>query len=66
MPMPEGLTEVTVDFMSGMQAKPECSAQLITIPIPIGTELPVQPGCETSLLGRIGERAREWWQGLKN
>lgn len=66
MPMPEGLTEVNVDFMSGMQAKPECSTELISIPVPIGTELPVQPGCEASLLGRIGERAREWWQGLKN
>ncbi len=65
-PMPEGLVDVNVDFMSGMQAKPECSTDLVTIPVPTGTELPVQPGCETSVFGRIGERAREWWQGLKN
>ncbi|HEU4652845.1 MAG TPA: penicillin-binding protein 1B [Steroidobacteraceae bacterium] len=65
-PMPEGLIDVNVDFMSGMQANPECSTDLVTIPVPTGTELPVQPGCETSLLGRIGERARDWWQGLKN
>jgi penicillin-binding protein 1B len=65
-PMPEGLVDVNIDFMTGMQAKPECSTDLVTIPVPAGTELPMQPGCETSLIGRLGERVREWWQGSKN
>jgi hypothetical protein len=65
-PMPEGLVDVNVDFMTGMQAKPECSTDLIAIPVPVGTELPIQPGCETSLMDKIGERVRSWWHRDKN
>jgi hypothetical protein len=34
------------------------------IAVPAGTQLPTRPGCESSVLGELGQRAREWWQSV--
>ena len=64
-PLPEGLEDVSIEFMTGLAAKPSCGGEdLVTVAVPTGTQLPAKPGCETSAFGELGERAREWWRGI--
>ncbi|HEV8334748.1 MAG TPA: penicillin-binding protein 1B [Steroidobacteraceae bacterium] len=64
-PLPEGLEDVSVEFMTGLAAGPNCGGeQMVTIAVPTGTQLPAKPGCERSALGTFGERAREWWRSV--
>lgn len=48
-PMPDGLQEVTIDYPTGMRAQASCSGDLVTLPVPPGTNPPVKPGCPTML-----------------
>ena len=64
-PLPEGLEDKSIEFMTGLAADPSCGGEeLIMVAVPSGTELPAKPGCEHSALGAIGERAREWWRSI--
>ncbi len=64
-PLPEGLEEVSIEFMTGLAAQTQCGGEdLIMVAVPSGTQLPARPGCETSIFGELGERAREWWRGV--
>ena len=64
-PLPEGLEEVSIEFKTGQAAQQQCGGEdLVTIAVPSGTQLPVRPGCETSLFGEIGDKAREWWRSV--
>jgi len=61
-PLPEGLEEKSIEFTTGLAANPGCGGEnLVTIAVPAGTQLPAKSGCETSVFGELGERAREWW-----
>ena len=72
--MPESLTEIHIDFDSGLRALPGCSDNLIAIAVPAGTEVPVKPGCafpeapgppaNPHPLTTLKERAAHWLQGL--
>lgn len=64
-PLPEGLEDVSIEFMTGLAAEPRCGGEnLVMVAVPRGTELPAKPGCEPSVFGAIGERAREWWRSV--
>jgi penicillin-binding protein 1B len=64
-PLPEGLEEKSIEFMTGLAANPGCGGEnLVTIAVPSGTQLPAKSGCETSVFGELGERAREWWRSV--
>ena len=64
-PLPEGLEDVSVEFMTGFAADPNCGGEeVVTIAVPTGTQLPPKPGCEQSALGTFGDRAREWWRSV--
>jgi penicillin-binding protein 1B len=64
-PLPEGLEEKSIEFKTGLAANPGCGGEeLVTIAVPTGTQLQAKPGCETSVLGELGERAREWWRSV--
>jgi penicillin-binding protein 1B len=64
-PLPEGLEDVSVEFMTGLAAGPNCGGEeLVMIAVPAGTQLPAKSGCERSVLGAFGERAREWWRSV--
>jgi penicillin-binding protein 1B len=64
-PLPEGLQDVSIEFMTGLAAEPRCGGEeLVMVAVPTGTQLPAKPGCEPSVFGEIGERAREWWRGI--
>jgi penicillin-binding protein 1B len=64
-PLPEGLEDVSIEFMTGLAAGPNCGGeQVVTVAVPTGTQLPAKPGCEPSLLSTFGDRAREWWRSV--
>ena len=75
--MPEDLTAVHIDYLSGERAASNCSADVIEVAVPAGTVLPVKPGCnlaqETPGTGRsdapgtletLKEKAAEWLKHL--
>lgn len=63
-PLPEGLEEVWIEYPSGLQTRPGCGDEPITVAVPQGTQLPVRPGCEVGVFGEIEQRAREWWRSI--
>lgn len=63
-PLPESLQETWIEFPTGLGARPDCGDEPIAIAIPKGTQLPMQPACQSNVFGEIGERAREWWHGV--
>lgn len=63
-PLPEGLEDVSVEFRTGLAAKPECGEEVISIAVPQGLQLPAKPECETGVVEELGHRAREWWRGI--
>lgn len=63
-PLPDGLEERTIEFQTGLEAKPHCGEEVISVPLPKDIELPVAPGCEVGVFDNLGERAREWWRGI--
>src|SRR6185437_11308054 len=72
-PIPDDLQQVTIDYPTGMRADGSCSADLVTVPVPQGTNPPVKPGCPpmmplgaaaASSDGSVLQRAGKWLQGL--
>jgi len=67
-PMPESLAEAWIDYNSGLRVEKGCSNDAVPIAVPVGTELPVKPGCEGSNTGNslqsVIERAGEWIRDL--
>ncbi|HKU14496.1 MAG TPA: penicillin-binding protein 1B [Steroidobacteraceae bacterium] len=64
-PLPEGLEDVSIEFQTGLGADLQCGGQdLVMVALPKGTQIPAKPGCEKSVFGELGERAREWWRGV--
>jgi penicillin-binding protein 1B len=62
-PLPEGLEERWVEYLSGYAAEPACGDELVLVPVPKGLELPVSPDC-IGVLDSFGKRARRWWENL--
>jgi penicillin-binding protein 1B len=63
-PLPEGLKEVLVEFPTGLQVKPHCGAEPISIAVPQQVELPYAPGCEVGVFDGVTERAKDWWRSV--
>jgi penicillin-binding protein 1B len=64
-PLPEGLEETSIEFMTGLAAESRCGGEdLVMVAVPTGTQLPARPGCESTVFGELGERAREWWRSV--
>jgi penicillin-binding protein 1B len=71
VPMPDSLQEVTIDYATGFRADGACSSDLVTLPVPPGTNPPLKPGCPQSFGAAIGstvqqalQHAGRWLQGL--
>jgi len=62
-PMPETLAETWIDYPSGMRVERGCSEDAVPIAVPVGTELPIKPGCEQQQKS-IVERAGEWLRDM--
>jgi penicillin-binding protein 1B len=64
-PMPESLAETWIDYSSGLRVDKGCSdTNSVPIAVPVGTELPMKPGCGGNALQNIVERAGEWIRDL--
>jgi penicillin-binding protein 1B len=63
-PLPEGLDDVLIEFETGLQAKPDCGVEVISVAVPKDLTLPFAPGCEVGVFDGFSERAREWWRGI--
>ncbi|HUN73640.1 MAG TPA: penicillin-binding protein 1B [Steroidobacteraceae bacterium] len=72
VPMPDSLQQVTIDYPTGFKADAACSSDLVTLPVPPGTDPPVKPGCPAQSFGAVVsssvqsllQRAGRWLQGF--
>lgn len=61
-PLPEGLLETNIDFMTGLGVTPSCEPKALSVAVPPDTVVSMRPGCgePTSL----GQRASNWLHGI--
>ncbi|MGC3981176.1 MAG: penicillin-binding protein 1B [Steroidobacteraceae bacterium] len=63
-PLPEGLTETQIDFMTGQGVNDSCAGTTgLTIAVPNGTEIPLREGCTAPNAG-VAARAGNWLRGI--
>ncbi len=63
--MPESLAETWIDYPTGLQVEPACSADAAPIAVPIGTQIPMKPGCGSQGgISEIVKRAGEWLRDI--
>jgi hypothetical protein len=43
--MPASLEEILIDFDTGTRVTPNCCTNCASVPVPVGTEVPLGPGC---------------------
>ncbi len=49
MPPPQGLTDVWIDFATGLQTTPDCDgSNAVQVAVPVGAQLAQMPGCALS------------------
>ncbi len=63
-PMPESLAETWIDFTSGQRVEKGCTQDAVPVAVPVGTQLPLKPGCGPTGLQSIVERAGEWLRDI--
>ncbi|MBV9911061.1 MAG: penicillin-binding protein 1B [Sinobacteraceae bacterium] len=67
-PMPEELAETFIDYATGEQLTAGCAGDATPIAVPVGTQLPVKPGCGTRAndngLDAVVKRAGEWLRDI--
>jgi len=63
----EGLTEVPIDFATGMMAEAGCGDPVM-LPLPVGTVVPPNPLCGSGFdsLEGVAEQGIQWLRGLLN
>ena len=65
-PMPESLTDVQIEYLSGWRVQEGCvpPQDIVTVPVPLGREPPMKPGCSGPTLNSVVERAGRWLRGI--
>ncbi|MFO7276461.1 MAG: penicillin-binding protein 1B [Pseudomonadota bacterium] len=63
-PLPESLTEVWIEYSTGLRVEPGCSDEMISIAVAPGSEPPWKPGCRRGDLEGIVERAGRWLRDI--
>jgi penicillin-binding protein 1B len=66
-PMPETLAETWIDYPTGLQVEAGCSTDAAPIAVPVGTQIPMKPGCgsqQGSGVAEIVKRAGEWLRDI--
>jgi penicillin-binding protein 1B len=65
-PMPEALAETWIEYPTGLQVEAGCSADAAPIAVPVGTQIPMKPGCGSQGTGiaEIVKRAGEWLRDI--
>jgi penicillin-binding protein 1B len=68
VPVPDGLSEVQIEFPTGLRAAPGCSDDIVPVVVPGGAVPPAKPGCSfqdsANPLTTIVERAQQWLHSL--
>jgi penicillin-binding protein 1B len=62
-PLPDGLSEMQIEFLSGLGVNEQCATNGVTIAVPTGTEVAMLEGCTAANAG-IATRASEWLRGI--
>jgi penicillin-binding protein 1B len=64
--MPEALAETWIEYPTGMQVEAGCSDDAAPIAVPVGTQIPMKPGCGSQAggIGDIVKRAGEWLRDI--
>jgi len=62
--LPESLTEVWIEYPTGLVANPGCADDVVSIAVPKDSELPIKPGCGEDPLSDFAERTRQWLEGI--
>jgi penicillin-binding protein 1B len=69
-PLPESLAETWIDYSTGLQVESACASTDSTpIAVPVGTQIPLKPGCAAQNngntgIGEIVKRAGEWLRDI--
>jgi len=65
-PMPESLAETWIDYPTGLQVEAGCSSEAAPIAVPVGTQIPMKPGCgpQGNGIAEIVKRAGEWLRDI--
>jgi penicillin-binding protein 1B len=65
-PMPEALAETWIEYPTGLQVQAGCSTDAAPIAVPVGTQIPMKPGCGSQGNGvaEIVKRAGEWLRDI--
>ncbi len=64
MPMPESLVDVPIDFSTGLRVNAGCSADVVTVAMPAGSEPRFEAGCGPGDARSLVERAGEWLRDM--
>ena len=62
--MPESLAEAWIEYPTGLRVETNCTQDVVPIAVPVGTQLPVKPGCGANSLDAVVERAGEWLRDI--
>jgi penicillin-binding protein 1B len=62
--LPEALTEIPIEYPTGLRVGPTCTEDVVTIAVPLGSEPPFKPGCGDKPGQSIVERAGEWLRDM--
>lgn len=62
-PLPEGLHETQIEFVSGLGVNDDCADNGLMIAVPVGTQIPLREDCTTTGAG-IAARVGNWWRGI--
>ncbi len=60
--LPELTEERWIEFGSGLETTPACSADAVLVALPEGTTLGGKPGCGPSPSGTLGDKIRTWFK----
>ena len=63
-PLPEALRETWDRIDTGLETRPTCSEDVVSIALPREAILPVKSGCLEGTFGDFAERAKQWLKGI--
>jgi penicillin-binding protein 1B len=63
-PMPESLRETWIEYDTGLETRPTCSEDVVSIVVPSEAALSGKPGCIESTFSDFATRAKQWLKGI--
>ena len=63
-PVPESLRETWIEYQTGLETRPTCSQDVVSIVLPREAVLPARSGCVEDPPGDLVTRAKQWLKGI--